>query len=160
MGVSDDLLNYNGRRAIMLKKVLVCSVVSMFIAGGAVVSSMAAEKGPAEITVGYPDSAKPKPAQFPHAKHQEAFGCGDCHHGMAEDGTQVPYSEDLEIKQCWECHTGDTLAGKKDGKLKLDTIKGAGHGNCLACHKEMAKKDPALKEKKIASCSTCHPKKK
>ena len=31
----------------------------------------------------------------------------------------------------------------------LDTLKGAGHGNCLECHKEKAGSDPALKEKKI-----------
>jgi hypothetical protein len=145
----------------MLKKVLVCSVVSMFVLCGAVISSMATDdkKGPADITIVGSKSKKPKPAVFPHAQHQEAFKCAECHHGMA-DGKQVAYSETLEIQKCETCHTGDALAGKKLGKLKLDTIKGAGHGNCLACHKEMAKKDADLKAKKIDKCAACHPKKK
>ena len=50
---------------------------------------------------------------------------------------------------------GEKLAGKTKGKLKLDTLKGAGHGNCLECHKEQAK-DPA--KKALKSCKTCHPK--
>lgn len=143
----------------MLKKVFICSVVSMFVLCGSVISSMAtSDTGPADITVVDSNSAKPKPAQFPHKIHQEKFKCAECHHGMA-DGKQVPYTEGMEIQKCETCHTGDTLAGKMDGKLKLDTIKGAGHGNCLACHKEMEKKDPALKEKKLSKCATCHPKK-
>ncbi len=141
----------------MLKKFLVCSVVSMFVMGGVVISSMATGTGPADITITDSKSAKPKPAQFPHKAHQDKFKCGDCHHGMA-DGKQVPYAEGMEIKKCETCHTGDTLAGKMKDKLKLDTLKGAGHGNCLECHKEMAAKDPALKEKKIDKCATCHPK--
>jgi hypothetical protein len=143
----------------MLKKILACSVVSLFVLCGAISYSMAVEAGPAEITVADSKSKKPKPAVFPHKQHQDAFKCGDCHHGMA-DGKQVPYADGQEIQKCETCHTGDTLAGKTKGKLKLDTIKGAGHGNCLACHKEMAKKDAALKEKKIDKCATCHPKKK
>lgn len=146
----------------MLKKILVCSVVSMFVLCGGVISSLAsADKGPAEITMVGSKSAKPKPAIFPHAKHQDELKleCAECHHGMA-DGKQVPYTEGMEIQKCESCHTGDALAGKTAGKLKLDTIKGAGHGNCLACHKEMAKNDAALKERKIDKCAACHPKKK
>ncbi len=144
----------------MLKKVLVCGVISMFVMGGAVISSLAKDdKGPAEITITSSKSSKPKPAQFPHEKHQnmEGITCGECHHGMV-NGEQVPYTEGMEIKECEECHNPDVLGGKTEGKLKLDTLKGAGHGNCLECHKEMAKKDPALKEKKIDKCATCHPK--
>ena len=142
----------------MLKKFLVCSVVSMFVMGGAVISSMATgDTGPATLTIVDSKSAKPKPALFPHKEHQDKFKCGECHHGMA-DGKQVPYTEGMKIQKCETCHTGDTLAGKMKGKLKLDTIKGAGHGNCLECHKEMVAKDPALKEKKLDKCTTCHPK--
>jgi hypothetical protein len=142
----------------MLKKVLVGSVISMFALCGAVVFSMAAgDTGPADITLTDSTSAKPKPAQFPHKKHQDAFKCEQCHHGMA-DGKQVPYTEGMEIKKCETCHNGDVLAGKMKDKLKLDTLKGAGHGNCLECHKEMAKNDAALKEKKIDKCAACHPK--
>ena len=143
----------------MLKKVLVCSVVSMFVLGGVAISAMASDElGPADITIADPGSAKPKPAQFPHKAHQEKFECGECHHGMGADGKQVPYTKGMEIQKCAVCHTGDKLAGKMVGKLKLDTIKGAGHGNCLECHKEMAAKDPALKERKIDKCAACHPK--
>ena len=148
----------------MLKKILVCSVVSMFVLCGSVISSLATvDNGPAEIKVEYPDSAKPKPAIFPHAEHQKTLACAECHHGMTDE-QKIAYDPEnpdkFAIKKCWECHTGDTLAGKKSGKLKLDTIKGAGHGNCLACHKQMAKEDAALKAKKIDKCAACHPKKK
>jgi hypothetical protein len=142
----------------MLKKVLVCSVVSMFALCGAVVSSLATgDPGPAEITIVDSKSAKPKPALFPHKKHQDAFKCEECHHGMT-DGKKVPYVEGQEVQKCEACHNGDVLAGKMKDKLKLDTLKGAGHGNCLECHKEMAKNDAALKEKKIDKCAACHPK--
>lgn len=144
----------------MLKKVLVCSVISMFVMGGAVISSLATDdKGPADITITSSKSAKPKPAQFPHEKHQNMEGvtCGDCHHGMA-DGARVDYTEGMAVKKCEECHNSEVLAGKMKDKLKLDTLKGAGHGNCLECHKEMAKKDPALKAKNIDKCAACHPK--
>ncbi len=143
----------------MLKKIIVCSVVSMFVLGGAVISSLASdEKGPAEITIVDSKSAKPKPAVFPHKLHQEKFKCVECHHTMA-DGKQVPYTEGMKIQECETCHTGDTLAGKTKGNLKLDTLKGAGHGLCLDCHKEMVKKDPELKAKKLDKCNTCHSKK-
>lgn len=142
----------------MLKKFLVCSVVSMFVMGGAVISSMATgDAGPEKITITDSKSAKPKPAQFPHKAHQDKFKCGDCHHGMA-DGKQVPYADGMKVEKCATCHNGETLAGKMKDKLKLDTLKGAGHGNCLECHKAMAAKDPALKAKKIDKCAACHPK--
>jgi hypothetical protein len=156
----DNLFDYYKRRPIMLKRVLVCSVVSMFVLCGGVSSSLATgDMGDPDITIVDSKSAKPKPAQFPHKLHQDAFKCAECHHGMA-DGKQVAYTEGMEIQKCETCHTGDVLAGKKKGKLKLDTIKGAGHGNCLECHKKMAKEDAALKAKKIAKCNACHPKKK
>ncbi len=140
----------------MLKKIVVCSVITMFAVGSTVITSMAAdEKGPAEITIVNSKSAKPKPAQFPHRKHQELYKCAECHHGMA-DGKQVPYVEGQKIQKCEACHNEDVLAGKKKGNLKLDTLKGAGHGKCLECHKEMVKKDAALKEKNLTKCSTCH----
>jgi len=156
-GVYDNLLNFYKRRHVMLKKVLVCSVVSMFVLCGSIVSSFAADAGPADIKIVDSKSAKPKPAVFPHKMHQDAFKCEECHHGMA-DGKAVPYTEDMEIQKCEACHNPDVLGGKMKDKLKLDELKGAGHGNCLECHKAMAAKDPALKEKKIDKCATCHPK--
>lgn len=141
----------------MLKKVLACSVISLFVACVAISYSLATDTGPADITMVGSKSAKPKPAVFPHAAHQKSLECGACHHGMA-DGKQVAYAEGQEIGKCESCHNKDVLAGKTKGKLKLDTIKGAGHGNCLECHKEMAKKDES--KKALKSCKTCHPKKK
>jgi len=142
----------------MLKKLIACSIVSLFVLSG-VGFVLATDTGPADITIVGTNSKKPKPAVFPHKAHQDAFECAECHHGMA-DGKQKAYTEGQEIQKCEACHNADTLAGKKKGKLKLDTIKGAGHGNCVACHKAMEKEKPELKEKKISKCSTCHPKKK
>ena len=141
----------------MLKHIVGCTVVCLFVVCGSVAFSLASENGPAEITIVNSTSAKPKPAVFPHKKHQDAFACAECHHSMA-DGKQVAYTEGMEIKECASCHNKEVLAGKKMGKLKLDTLKGAGHGNCLTCHKAKAKADAKLK--KLKKCSTCHPKKK
>jgi hypothetical protein len=143
----------------MLKKILACSVVAMFVVAGSALISIGSDAGPAEITMVGAKSKKPKPAIFPHKMHQDSISCAECHHGMA-DGKQVAFVEGQAIGKCESCHNKDVLAGKKSGKLKLDTIKGAGHGNCLACHKKMAKADPELKAKKIDKCGACHPKKK
>jgi hypothetical protein len=144
----------------MLKKIFGCSVVALFVFyGAASVISAAVDTGPAEITIVSSTSKKPKPAVFPHKKHQDTLKCAECHHSNT-DGKQVAYKEGQKIEKCESCHNKDVLAGKTKGKLKLDTIKGAGPGNCLECHKAMAKKDPALKERKIDKCKACHPKKK
>jgi nitrate/TMAO reductase-like tetraheme cytochrome c subunit len=143
----------------MLKKIIACSVVAMFVLTGTAVMSFAADNGPADIVLSSPNSKKPKPAIFPHKAHQDAgISCGECHHGMV-DGKKVPYVEGQEIGKCESCHNSEVLAGRKSGKLKLDTIKGAGHGNCLECHKKMAKENPDLKARKIDKCAACHPKK-
>lgn len=133
----------------MLRKILVCSVVSMFVVCGAIATNtFASDPGPADIVIA--EDGK-KPATFPHKAHQDAFGCAECHHGMA-DGKQVPYAEGQEIQKCDACHNKDVLAGKKAGKEKLDTLRGAGHANCLACHKENENKE-------LKKCGTCHKKK-
>lgn len=138
----------------MVKKVIVSLIASAFILGTSAAISLSADnKGPADITVG---AAGTKPAQFPHKAHQDKFKCGECHHGMA-DGKQVPYKEGQEVKKCDSCHNATALAGKTKGALKLDELKGAGHGNCLECHKETAKNDPS--KAALGKCDTCHPKK-
>lgn len=144
----------------MLNKIIVCGVATLFLITGTAVVSFSTDPGPEDITIVGSKSKKPKPAIFPHKKHQENITCGECHHGMADDGKQVPYSEGQEVTKCESCHNKDVLAGKKSGKLKLDTIKGAGHGNCLACHKKAAKENAELKARKIDKCKACHPKKK
>ncbi len=142
----------------MLKTFLTCCVVSLFVVGGFVGFSISADPGPAEMTLTDASSAKPKPAKFPHKLHQDAFSCAECHHGMDADGKKVDYVDGQAIGKCADCHNADKLAGKMKDKLDLATLKGAGHGNCLECHKAMAKEKPELAEKKIASCATCHPK--
>lgn len=141
----------------MIRKALVCGTAAAFLLCGLAFTSLAGDTGPETITLTATGSAKPKPATFPHKKHQETLKCGECHHGM-QDGKQVPYAEGMEIGKCESCHNPEKLAGKTKGALKLDTMKGAGHGNCLECHKDMAKKDPALKAKGLDKCTTCHAK--
>jgi len=141
----------------MIRKALVCGTAAAFLLCGLAFTSFAGDTGPETITLTATGSAKPKPATFPHKKHQETLKCGECHHGM-QDGKQVPYAEGMEIGKCESCHNPEKLAGKTKGALKLDTLKGAGHGNCLECHKEMAKKDQALKQKGLDKCTTCHAK--
>ena len=125
-------------------------VVFTFVSAGL---GLATEMGPAEIKLTSSDSTKKPPSVFPHKAHQDVLKCGDCHHGMA-DGKQIPYVDGQEVKKCESCHNPEILGGKTKGKNKLDTFKGAGHGNCLDCHKEIAKKDDS--KKNLKSCKTCH----
>ena len=63
----------------MSKKVLICILVgACFCLAGIAI----ADNGPAEMVLqAEKDKAKkPKPAVFPHAKHQEIAKCADCHH--------------------------------------------------------------------------------
>lgn len=113
------------------------------------------DQGPESITLISSDSSKKDPAVFPHKKHQEEISCAECHHAMV-DGKQAPFSEEMEVKKCESCHNAEVLGGKKEGKYELDNFKGAGHGNCLECHKKIAKEDSS--KKKLKSCSTCHQK--
>lgn len=137
----------------MVKRVLIYSFAALFLVCGFSSISFSSEKGPADLKLVSSDASKKPPAVFPHAKHQETLKCGECHHG-SKDGKQEPYAEGMEIKKCESCHNSKDLAGKTKGKLKLDTFKGAGHGNCLECHKAVAKADAS--KKKLKSCKTCH----
>ncbi len=145
----------------MIRKTAVVVASAMaFFCGGVVMSMADVDKGPPEITMENPDSKakKPKPAIFPHAKHQERIKCGECHHGKDDAGKQVAYKEGQKNEKCITCHTGDML---KDGPNKVkgkSALQRAGHGNCQKCHKQVAKEDE--KKKKLKKCTTCHPKKK
>ncbi len=141
----------------MVKKLVVAAAASALMFLGIATQGFSADVGPADITLQTTGSAKPKPAQFPHKAHQDKLKCGDCHHGMAADGKQEPYTDGMAIGKCESCHNPEKLGGKMKDKLKLDEFKGAGHGNCLECHKATAKADPAKKD--LAKCDTCHPKK-
>lgn len=122
-----------------MKKSIICTAAFAFAFTCAVAGvSMAADPGPAEMTMG-----TKKPVHFPHAAHQKSQKCASCHHSQNADGTQGPYVEGQE-KKCEECHNKD-FANKK-----LDSFKDVGHKMCKSCHK---------KNKVSTSCKVCHPKK-
>ncbi len=132
----------------MRKKLVVCAaavslVFSMAIAG----LSIAADPGPADMTL-TTQKAK-KPSLFPHKKHQETIKCGDCHHGMDADGKQVAYAEGQAIGKCESCHN-ESLAN-----AKLNSYMKAAHANCKTCHKKLSKEG----KKAPTKCAGCHPKK-
>jgi hypothetical protein len=135
---------------VMIKNLLIC----LFVAGCLCLAGITlADNGPAEMTLqAEKDKAKkPKPAFFPHAKHQEAAQCADCHHGAA-DGKQVAYSEGMEIQKCESCHYKGAEMPKG-----LDSFKGAAHKNCKDCHAKVVEEKPELAEK-FSKCMPCHPK--
>jgi len=140
----------------MLNKFVVSVVVAAFLTAGAVVSAIAADKGPAEITL--PNGGQKAPVVFPHAAHQgRGIPCAECHHTMGPDGKQVAYTDGMTIQKCETCHNPEKMAGKTKGVNKLDTLKGAGHGNCQECHKAEIAKDAS--KDKLMKCATCHSKK-
>ena len=135
----------------MSRKVLMCVFVAMCLS---IAGISIADNGPADMVLqAEKDKAKkPKPAVFPHAKHQEIAECAECHHS-AKDGKAVPYQEGQEIGKCEDCHYKGSSMPKK-----LDSYKGAAHKNCKDCHKKVVEEKPELAEK-FAKCMPCHPKK-
>ena len=102
--------------------------------------------GPAVIKM--QTSRKRKPAQFPHRKHQEMYGCANCHHGMDSEGKQVPYSEGMEIQHCVTCHN------LKMENKKLNNLMQAAHARCKGCHKKVVQESG--KAGPIGKCRGCH----
>lgn len=136
-------------------KALACG---FFILGLIVASyslAISSDPVPADLILKSSDSSKKPPSVFPHKLHKEAISCGECHHAMV-DGKQAPYTEGMEIQKCEACHNPEVLGGRKKGKYAMDTFKGAAHGNCVVCHKKIAKEDPS--KKSLKSCKTCHKK--
>lgn len=132
-----------------MKKALICGVALAFLCTlGLAGMSLASDKGPADITLEstIDKGTKPKPAVFPHAKHQEKLKCADCHHAGAV-GKQTPYAEGMKIEKCESCH--NKAAGMPKG---IETFKNAAHKNCKSCHKETG-------DKALTKCTACHPKK-
>lgn len=149
----------------MLKKVLFCGLVcSLSICFSAVLLCAAeVDKGPADLVLEtVKDKAKkPKPALFPHAKHQETITCGECHHG-GKPGAKTDYVEGMKIEKCESCHfKGSGMPSKKDKAkniVKLNSFKDAAHQNCKTCHKKVKAEKPEFK-KKWKKCLPCHVKK-
>ena len=102
----------------MIRKVLVCGTAAAFLLCGLAFTSLAGDTGPETITLTATGSAKPKPATFPHKKHQETLKCGECHHGM-QDGKQVPYAEGMAIGKCERL----LILNEKETKLSKSLIK-------------------------------------
>ena len=133
----------------MSKKLVLCAAAVTFVFSLTLASvSFATDAGPADMTL-QTEKAK-KPATFPHKKHQDTIGCGDCHHGQSDDGKQTPYAEGMAIAKCDSCHN-DTMAN-----AKLNNFMKAAHANCKDCHKKMSEEGKNAPTK----CTGCHPKKK
>ena len=145
-----------------MKKTLICATALTFLACVAFTGSAfaTADKGPADITLETTmrtvdkgkKPTKPKPAVFPHAKHQETIDCADCHHS-GKPGALEAYKDGQKIEKCESCH--NKAAGMPK---KLETFKAVAHKNCKGCHSDIAKADPS--KKALKSCKACHPKKK
>lgn len=82
-----------------------------------------------------------KPVQFDHKLHAEmtamGAGCNTCHHHGSE-GVFEP---------CADCHVQD----EADASMKMPTLNGAYHRNCLNCHQSWTGDEV---------CKTCHIQKK
>ena len=95
-----------------MKKVLIYGVAVAFlcVAGIAGVSMAADDKGPADITMTIKDSAKPKPAEFPHAAHQEKIECDKCH----KDVNYLPgaWTKKAAHALCKDCHKAEKAPKK------------------------------------------------
>ncbi len=155
-----------------MKKALIFGVALTLVAGFTSLTTAAdkekkdkdPKKNGAEILKVTNGTDAGNPAYFPHWAHQEREkdreGCGTCHHGKNEDGTQAEYKKGkTEHKQCHECHNKDgiTLDGKISGvPLPLTSpIQRAGHGRCAGCHNQQENKTSST-GKKLMMCATCH----
>jgi hypothetical protein len=144
-----QFLNKRGEK-MMKKTVLYAAAFALALGMGFSANAMAeADKGPAEITLQatVDAAAKPKPAVFPHAKHQEKQTCAECHHSKGADGKKVAYVEGQKIEKCETCHNKAAGLDKK-----IATFKDAAHTNCKECHKEKK-----VDTKKLG-CKLCHSK--
>jgi cytochrome c553 len=97
-----------------------------------------------------------------HKKHNVDYkiACADCHH-VYKDGKNV-WKEGDAVQKCDACHTeAKAPTGADAPKLsQAEKIKAyyysAIHENCVGCHKDLKKADPA---KVIPTkCAECHPK--
>ena len=130
----------------MRKTSIICAAAfAMVFSFGVISSSLAANTGPAEMTLNSPDQKKP--AHFPHKMHQDIMECSVCHHTMTADGKQGPYVAGEE-KPCESCHNKDFPNAKLNSFMKV------GHERCKGCHKEgyKGKNGPT-------KCTGCHIKK-
>ncbi len=125
-----------------------CAAVGVIglLSAGSILAEV--DKGPADMILEstIDPAKKPKPAFFPHSKHQKRLSCDVCHHGKDEAGKRVDYIDGQKIEKCQTCHNSKETMPKK-----LATFKKAAHERCRNCHKSTAKD--------LAKCSVCHKKK-
>jgi len=136
-----------------MKKSLSILIVLLFSLALLVgISQATTDKGPPEMVLksSIDPAKKTKLAFFPHAQHQEMFGCETCHHTKDAEGKPVAYKDDQKKEKCESCH--NTKAGINE---KLDTFKKAAHARCKACHLELKKAD---KDAGPTKCVGCHKK--
>jgi hypothetical protein len=134
-----------------MKKCVIFVIALALSLGFAITAGVAGDTGPEEMVLKTADSKKPKPALFPHAKHQQMEGntCATCHHSKGDGGMQVAYVEGQKIEKCQTCHNADLA------NAKLNSFKKAAHKRCQSCHKE---KKAAGVTTAPTKCTGCHPK--
>ena len=128
----------------MQKKIpfTVTAIIIIFILFGAKSFCFAGSPGPEKMEL--KTVAGTKPAKFPHKKHQDSFGCKECHHARTDSNMQSPYVEGMEVKKCAACHNAETM-----NNAKLNSFKLAAHNLCKECHKKYNESAPT-------KCTGCH----
>lgn len=128
----------------MIKKTVISAIAVVFMLGCFVTSvALAADAGPATLSLKSSGKMKKPAVTFGHKKHQEKFKCVECHHVKGADGKQAPLAEGAKVQKCETCHT--------KGFGKVDSFKKAAHKKCKGCHKKQ-------EDKKLTKCKTCHKK--
>ncbi|MBW6521658.1 MAG: cytochrome c family protein [Desulfoarculaceae bacterium] len=128
----------------MKKTAMFAAAFALALGMGFTVNAMA-DNGPADLILQatVDAAAKPKPATFPHAKHQAMLTCADCHHGKDAAGKQVAFVEGQKIEKCESCHNAAAGMDKN-----IATFKDAAHTKCKGCHTE--------KKAGPTKCNECH----
>ena len=148
------------KRFLLLSGVLTLSVLFAF----ALVNAQ--QQAADTITMNSPVYGKhtKTSVKFSHKKHAEDYGvaCNECHH-LFEGGKNV-WKEGDAVQKCQECHKEAKAPPPKKGAPKIsakEMIKtyhySAIHENCVACHKELKKKDRQKYAKIPVTCANCHP---
>jgi len=103
--------------------------------------------------------AQYEPVPFDHRSHasmaQMAGGCQKCHHRPPQPATQpttqsalvenavLTQEDSAAIPACKSCHA----TGEPQATIRMPSLKGAYHRQCLNCHREWAHEN---------SCDACH----
>ena len=153
----------------MLKKICVVSAACLFAFVASVLvlnqNLLAGDAGPDTVTIESKlwEAPKYQPVQFTHKKHTVDYKiqCTECHH--IYKGGQNVWKQGDPVQKCDACHTcaktGKALkdATPEEQKLSLFNAYHGSKGNCVGCHKDIKKKDPA--KNAPTSCTGCHARK-